>query len=211
VANRDAHEGDTLFLRNALAVCIHTLSEVGAFHDLFLDLKQSATELGIKDAFFEELEPYLLLGKIKWAPTKDIRKICEFYGKRDKIAVLKNFLMNLSVDAVDYNVLVATCVEYKLHIPLIYICTQSAYEDYMMPAIKLYKEFSDYKLVFDHDNEREFGHYCLWYMRMILNGKCLGESIKQVVLQNIVILVYEGSSARCLLLYRADPCSTTKF
>lgn len=168
-------------------MCIHTLVEVGAFHDLFSDLKHSAYELELKDLFLDLLEPYLLLGKIKWAPTKDIRKICEYYGKRDKMSVLKNFLMNLSVDAVDYNVLVATCVEYKLHIPLIYICTQSAYEDYMMPAIKLYKEFSDYKMVFDNDNEREFGHYCLWYMRMLLKGKCLGENIKPGLLQNIVI------------------------
>ena len=161
--------------------------EVGAFPDLFADIHNFSIELNLKDTFYEELEPYLILGKIKWAPTKEIRKISEFYTKKDKMIVVKNFLMNLSVDAVDYNLLVATCVENRLHIPLIYICTQSIYEDFKMPAIKMYKEFSDSKLIFDQINEMTFGHYCLWYMRMILNGKCLGEPIKVQQLPSIVI------------------------
>lgn len=202
---------DGYFLRNALAVCIHTLVEVGAFHDLFADLKQMAGELKLRDAFYEELEPYLLLGKIKWAPTKEIRKICEFYSKKDKMSVLKNFLMNLSVDAVDYNLLVATCVENRLHIPLIYICTQSAYEDYLMPAIKMYKEFSDSKLVFDQINEMTFGHYCLWYMRMILNGQCLGEPIKQAQLPSIVASVDRGLAVGRVLLHGADSSPDAQF
>lgn len=177
---------DLYFMRNALAVCMFTLIEVGAFQDLFSDLKDTAFKLGLREVFYEELEPYLLLGKIKWVPTKDVRKICEFYNKRDKLTVIKNFLLNISVDSMDYTLLVATCVENRLHIPLIYICTQSAYEDYLMPAIKLYKEFSDAKLVFNQIDETNFGHYCLWYMRMLLQGNCLGQPIKSSLLPDIV-------------------------
>lgn len=208
--NYELNPDDQNFMCNAIGVCMYTLIEVGAFQDMFTDLKHTVTEMGMREVFYEELEPYLLLGKVKWVPTKDVRKICEFYNKKDKMAVIKNFLLNLSVDAMDYNLLIATCVENRLHIPLIYICTQSVYEDYLMPAIKLYKEFSDAKLIFNQIDETNFGHYCLWYMRMVLDGKCLGQKIKTSIAHEVVNILNTGFANGCVLLHGANLSPTTQ-
>ena len=192
-------------MENVVAVGLHTLVSVEAFDQIFFDFKDAVYEVGMRDCFYPQLEPYLIMGKIKWAPTKDIRAICQIYSKNDRTVVIRNFLLNLSVDAFDYNFLIATCLENGLHYPLIYICTQSIYEDFMMPATKLYKEFSDAKIVFDQINQSKFGHLCLWYIRMVLRGECLGQPIKlelraQVVLQLSIFFFTEQILGQLLSL-----------
>ena len=175
-------------MKDIISIGLHTLINIESYDNIFFDFKDVVYSIGMKDCFYSLLEPYLTMGKIKWAPTKDIRYICQIYSKNDKTMVIRNFLLNLNVDAFDYNFLVATCLENGLHLPLIYICTQSEYEDYMMPVTKLYKEFTDAKIVCDSINETKYGHLCLWYIRMLLRGECLGQKIKdnqrgQIILQ----------------------------
>jgi hypothetical protein len=165
---------------------VHIYIQIESFDHMFHDFKEALAQNGHQALFYDCLEPFLLKGQIKWAPTKDIRIICELFAKKERMSVITCFLLSLSQESFDYNFLIATCIENRLHYPLIYVCTQSVYEDYMMPAIKIYKEFLDVHMTFDQLEETRFMHLLLWYIRMLLKGVCLNIPIRPNVLPGII-------------------------
>lgn len=152
---------------------IYFHSAIEAFDTLFYEVKPVFQELGIIDTFYSSLEGELVRGKLKWAPDSDIKAICIHFLEKGKLKPIRNFLLSLNSDSYDYSFLQALCIEKDLIVPLVQLSLDK--EEYTFPAISLYKECT--RLSHNSAEKETYqrkGYQCLWFLRMLLKGECLG-------------------------------------
>jgi hypothetical protein len=186
-AQKKSGEIDKILMGNVVGVAVDVLLTLEGGDVLFREFKEAIVPLGLEDELYSQVEPYIIAGKIGGVPKMEVGKLCRFYAQRDKSAVAKALLLSLPLEEYDFTFLVTTCVENGLLLPLITVCTIPPHQDYLMPAIKIYKEFSDAKLTYDQINESKYGQLCLWYIRMILRGQCLDQPIKGNLLAEVIL------------------------
>jgi hypothetical protein len=113
------------------------------------------------DDFFTALEIYIYKGYITEAPVKVVKEICSYFAEQKKSEVLKHFILRLKYSQIDFDTLISVCLDFQLHLPLIYICTQNRPVekiDYLMPFTTIFKEFQDYYTMRDHNKKKQVCH-----------------------------------------------------
>mmetsp|Transcript_38617 Transcript_38617/g.58781 ORF Transcript_38617/g.58781 Transcript_38617/m.58781 type:complete len:111 (+) Transcript_38617:182-514(+) len=82
-------------LRVATEFCI----KVGAVDHLFGELFEMFAEAGIEQRFFENLEAFILSGKLKWIkiPTRILSRIIQYYRMKDA-ELLEKSILNLNLN-----------------------------------------------------------------------------------------------------------------
>ena len=62
--------------------------------------------------------------------------MAQYYSSDDKLPILHTLITKLDLTLLDTGNLVSLCMEHKLHLGLIYICTRGN-DDFLTPLVKL--------------------------------------------------------------------------
>lgn len=86
-------------------------------------MKKWFTDFGLKQTFFESLEPFILRNRIKAIPNDPFREVMNYYAELDKMDVLQYLVVNLSLKDIDFDYTITLCMERNLLTAMMYLCT----------------------------------------------------------------------------------------
>ncbi|KAI0339881.1 hypothetical protein BDW22DRAFT_1335468 [Trametopsis cervina] len=107
------------------------------FDFLFEDLYSYFDDFGISRIFLEQLEPFVLDGKIHYVPPRITQKIVALHEDNNRPDLAERLIWHIDPDCLDINQAITLCQHYRLYDALIYVYTR-ALNDYVSPVVELF-------------------------------------------------------------------------
>ena len=166
---------------------------------LFTEIYNFYVNEGIENIFLEALEPFIIMKKIKYMPSKSLRPIVTYYQKIEKLEIVQNLIFSLDYTRIDPCPLITLCLEFHFFKPLIYICTVYT-DDFITPLIKIFSLYEQNT----NKNDSSLGRKCLEFLKMSLNRKLITGGLidinkYQLVLEQLIVWVFEIDNMRDLM------------
>lgn len=173
------------------------------FQFLFNEIRNAFTKFGESETFVQNLEPFILRNRITSIPNEAFREIVNYYSQKGKTTVLEHLIINLDISSIDVGLTISLCMEHELLTGLLYVCTHIENPDYLTPLTKMYGIYQA-KVREDTPDVKNAGHKCLWYIRLVFQGRkfpkgTIDPSEWRIALQNLVIWIFTEEILRGLV------------
>ena len=178
-------------INKCMIICIEFCIEINELDYLLNQIQPIFTNRGFGKNFIENLEPFILFGKLKNKNLdfQTVNTIVQLYIENKRFHILSQILINLDINSIDHVEIINKCIEYTLITPLIYIYMNNKEENYFEGILKIYDMYKKAKLIeedkfisyeeclekipiFELENSKQYiGHKLLWYINLCIEGK----------------------------------------
>ena len=177
-------------LNNCLDICIEFCILINDIDYLINKVKPIFDNKDFSENFIQKLEPFILNDNMKNQNIgyDALKKICDYYIKKNNIDTLNSILSHLNLSCFDSGDIIDICVKYKFITPLIEIYMNNKKEKYFEPILKIYnifiqsKEIENDKFISYENalkniplneliNSKQYiGDKLLWYINLCVDG-----------------------------------------
>ncbi|KAI0084880.1 Golgi CORVET complex core vacuolar protein 8-domain-containing protein [Irpex rosettiformis] len=127
----------TSLFENLVATCARACLALGDFDFLFEELYSYYDEYGIPKIFLEQLEPFVLDGRIHYVPPRITQRIVGLHQENGRPDLAERLIWHIEPECLDINQAITLCQQYQLYDALIYVYTR-ALKDYVSPMVELF-------------------------------------------------------------------------
>ncbi|KAI0075109.1 hypothetical protein K474DRAFT_1676591 [Panus rudis PR-1116 ss-1] len=125
----------TELFQGLVVTCAEACIVLGDFEFLFEELYGYYEEYGIGRMFLNQLEPFVLDGRIRHVPPRITQKLVEMHAQDDRPDLVERVIWHIDPECLDVEQAITLCQRYKLYDALVYVYTR-ALRDYMLPVVE---------------------------------------------------------------------------
>lgn len=127
----------TSLFENLVVTSARACLALDDFDFLFEELYSYYDDYGISKIFLEQLEPFVLDGRIHYVPPRITQKIVGLHQEHGRPDLAERLIWHIDPDCLDINQAITLCQQYQLYDALIYVYTR-ALKDYVSPVVELF-------------------------------------------------------------------------
>ncbi|KAI0684733.1 Golgi CORVET complex core vacuolar protein 8-domain-containing protein [Cytidiella melzeri] len=126
----------TSLFEHLVVACARACQELDDFDFLFEDLYSYYDDHGISKIFLQQLEPFVVDGKIHYVPPRLTQRIVRLHQENNRPDLAERLIWHIDPDCLDINQAILLCQQYQLYDALVYVYTR-ALKDYVAPIVEL--------------------------------------------------------------------------
>lgn len=127
----------TALFEGLVVTCSRACLALGDFEFLFEDLYSYYDNYGIHKIYLEQLEPFVLDGRIHYVPPRIIQKLVALHQENYRPDLAERLIWHIDPECLDINQAITLCQRYQLYDALIYVYIR-ALKDYVSPIVELF-------------------------------------------------------------------------
>ncbi|KAF7796662.1 hypothetical protein EIP86_007845 [Pleurotus ostreatoroseus] len=126
----------TALFEGLVAACARACGALDDFEFLWEDLYAYYDQFGITRIFLEQLEPFVLEGRIHDVPPRITQRLIAMHDDDNRPDLAERLIWHIDPDCLDISQAITLCQHYHLYDALIYVYTR-AMKDYVAPVVEL--------------------------------------------------------------------------